>query len=411
MTTSSYADDPTGRWNLWREHLSRRPGASTRSPRRMPTPAGRCGSSGTRWFGRLEDGRIVAVRTNGDDELVLIDPDGTVDPACGDPPPPRSCVEDVAGHARARRPARRRTRRARCGSSISSDPEAAELIRGGPAQWATRMDAAPRAVTFDGPTRTGARVRLPADEPAGTRRLRASGRRISSTSTAARPRTVGGAASGADRRTSRAAGIGVLDVNYGGSSGYGRAYRERLRGQWGIVDVEDVAAAASGLAAPGPADAARLAIAGGSAGGWTVLGALVGIGRVRRRHLPLRRRRCSRAWPPTRTTSRRATSTAWSARCPTPRSCTSSGRRCRTSERFRVPLLLLQGARRPGRAARAVRGDPRRARAHGIPHAYLRLRGRGPRLPARRERRRRAREPSWRSSAQVLRLRHARVPR
>src|SRR5690606_8431785 len=42
-------------------------------------------------------------------------------------------------------------------------------------------------------------------------------------------------------------GIGVIDVNYGGSSGYGRAYRERLRGQWGIVDVEDVIAAAEWL--------------------------------------------------------------------------------------------------------------------------------------------------------------------
>lgn len=69
-------------------------------------------------------------------------------------------------------------------------------------------------------------------------------------------------------------GIGVLDVNYGGSSGYGRAYRERLLGQWGIVDVEDTIAAARGLADSGIADAARLAIAGGSAGGWTVLCAL-----------------------------------------------------------------------------------------------------------------------------------------
>lgn len=69
-------------------------------------------------------------------------------------------------------------------------------------------------------------------------------------------------------------GIGVLDVNYGGSTGYGRAYRERLRGTWGVVDVEDVAAAAAGLATHGLADPDRLAIRGGSAGGWTVLAAL-----------------------------------------------------------------------------------------------------------------------------------------
>ncbi|MDX3077557.1 S9 family peptidase [Streptomyces sp. MI02-7b] len=64
-------------------------------------------------------------------------------------------------------------------------------------------------------------------------------------------------------------GIGVVEVNHGGSTGYGRAYRERLRGQWGLVDVADCAAVAEALAAEGTADRARLAIRGGSAGGWT----------------------------------------------------------------------------------------------------------------------------------------------
>jgi dipeptidyl aminopeptidase/acylaminoacyl peptidase len=66
-------------------------------------------------------------------------------------------------------------------------------------------------------------------------------------------------------------GIGVIDVDYGGSTGYGRAYRERLRGQWGVVDVADAMNAALALAAAGEADRARLGIRGGSAGGWTVL--------------------------------------------------------------------------------------------------------------------------------------------
>jgi dipeptidyl aminopeptidase/acylaminoacyl peptidase len=66
-------------------------------------------------------------------------------------------------------------------------------------------------------------------------------------------------------------GIGVIDVNYGGSTGYGRSYRERLRRQWGIVDVEDSVAAARALADDGAADPERLAIRGGSAGGWTTL--------------------------------------------------------------------------------------------------------------------------------------------
>jgi len=69
-------------------------------------------------------------------------------------------------------------------------------------------------------------------------------------------------------------GIGVIDVNYGGSTGYGRLYRERLRRKWGIVDVEDAIAAARSLAEAGEADPARLAIRGGSAGGWTALAAV-----------------------------------------------------------------------------------------------------------------------------------------
>ena len=69
-------------------------------------------------------------------------------------------------------------------------------------------------------------------------------------------------------------GIGIVDVNYGGSTGYGRRYRERLRRQWGVVDVEDAIAAARALADAGEADGTRLAIRGGSAGGWTALAAV-----------------------------------------------------------------------------------------------------------------------------------------
>ena len=69
-------------------------------------------------------------------------------------------------------------------------------------------------------------------------------------------------------------GFAVVDVNYGGSTGYGRAYRERLNGQWGVVDVDDAIAAARFLAGRGDVDAQRMAIRGGSAGGFTTLAAL-----------------------------------------------------------------------------------------------------------------------------------------
>ncbi|HTX92962.1 MAG TPA: S9 family peptidase [Anaerolineales bacterium] len=70
-------------------------------------------------------------------------------------------------------------------------------------------------------------------------------------------------------------GFAILDVDYGGSSGYGRAYRMRLNGNWGIVDVEDCCNGALWLAEQGRVDPKRLAIRGGSAGGFTTLAALV----------------------------------------------------------------------------------------------------------------------------------------
>ncbi|MCT1607660.1 prolyl oligopeptidase family serine peptidase [Nesterenkonia massiliensis] len=69
-------------------------------------------------------------------------------------------------------------------------------------------------------------------------------------------------------------GIGVVDINYGGSTGFGRAYRDRLKGQWGVVDVEDTVAVMRHLVREGIADGARLGIEGGSAGGWTTLACL-----------------------------------------------------------------------------------------------------------------------------------------
>jgi dipeptidyl aminopeptidase/acylaminoacyl peptidase len=69
-------------------------------------------------------------------------------------------------------------------------------------------------------------------------------------------------------------GFAVVDVNYRGSTGYGREYRNRLRMSWGILDVEDALAAARYLAEQGEADGERLIITGGSAGGYTTLAAL-----------------------------------------------------------------------------------------------------------------------------------------
>ena len=81
-----------------------------------------------------------------------------------------------------------------------------------------------------------------------------------------------GWATGLQLFTSR--GYAVVDVDYGGSTGYGRDYRKRLNGKWGIVDVEDCVAAATWLAEQGIADGDRQAVRGGSASGFTTLAAL-----------------------------------------------------------------------------------------------------------------------------------------
>jgi dipeptidyl aminopeptidase/acylaminoacyl peptidase len=81
-----------------------------------------------------------------------------------------------------------------------------------------------------------------------------------------------GFATGFQLFTSR--GYAVLDVDYGGSTGYGKAYRERLNGEWGIVDVDDCVAGAKHLAEEGVVDGRRQAIRGGSASGFTTLAAL-----------------------------------------------------------------------------------------------------------------------------------------
>ena len=77
-----------------------------------------------------------------------------------------------------------------------------------------------------------------------------------------------------DRAFFTSRGIAVVDVNYRGSDGYGRAYRDALNGGWGVVDVDDATAAARYLAERGDVDPARMAIRGGSAGGYTTLACL-----------------------------------------------------------------------------------------------------------------------------------------
>ncbi len=264
-----YADDTTGRWNLYRLHVDelRASAPEAIAPADADTGYG-LWVLGNRWYQPLADGRIVAVHTNGSDRVMAIETDGT-SRAIDVPASAHVSVDDVSD-----------TRVLLSGGgasvaaglwSVNIDSGEVMRIRGGAPTDPLWMPPADQ-LTIDGAhgpvhafdyAPTNPEVTVPEAE------LPPYVVFVHGGPTA----HVAGAASAAIAfYTSR--GIGVLDVNYGGSTGYGRDYRERLDGQWGVVDVDDVLAAARGLAESGRADPARIAIRGGSAGGWTVLSAL-----------------------------------------------------------------------------------------------------------------------------------------
>ena len=259
-----YSSDRTGWWNLYREDGT----AVTALEAEVGGPMWVFGES---YFTFLADGRIVLVYFSaGADHLAVIE-----DGALRDVPLEFTQIVDLTTDGRARavrrrlphpRAAGRRARRRLRRRSSSSAPPTTSSSPRRTSRWRARSSTRPRAARPR--TRSSIRRITPS-----TKGPRASARRSSCASTAARPRT-----SSSTLRpeiqffTSR--GFGVVDVNYGGSTGYGREYRDRLHGQWGIVDTDDAVNAARHLARSGDVDGARMTITGGSAGGWTVLSAL-----------------------------------------------------------------------------------------------------------------------------------------
>lgn len=257
-----------GRWNLHRVRLGG-PGA--------PEPevvlaadadtGGPLWNLGARWYAALADGRVVAVRTQGTDELIVLDPARGAAEALETPLSSSILVRDARGG---------RLLLTGGGAKVPGglwllDVDAGTLtaVRGGTPPLDPAWLPHSRAVSFDGPDGLVHAFVYPPTNPD-----------VTAPDGELPPYLVlvhGGPTAHAAGELSLAVayftsrGIGVLDVNYGGSTGYGRAYRDRLRGRWGIVDVADTAAAARGLAAAGLADPRRIAIKGGSAGGWTVL--------------------------------------------------------------------------------------------------------------------------------------------
>ncbi|MFI9168509.1 S9 family peptidase [Streptomyces lincolnensis] len=259
-----YASDRTGWWNLYRDGEPLCP--------REEEFGGPLWKLGHRWFAPLAGGLIAVVHGRGATTLGILDPEtGEVVDAAG---PWTEFAPTLAVHGE---------RVVAVGASPRSAYEVVELdTRTGRARVVGAahddpVDAAhypePQIRTFTGPAGREIHAHVyPPHHPACT----APGDQL--------PPYVIWAHGGPTQRaplvldleiayfTSR--GIGVAEVNYGGSSGYGREYRELLREQWGVVDVEDCAAVARALADEGTADRDRLAIRGGSAGGWTAAASL-----------------------------------------------------------------------------------------------------------------------------------------
>lgn len=267
----TFSSDRTGRWNLYTVDVTASDDPRPVSPVDADT-GGALWNLGIRWFVALDDGRIVSVRTNGSDSLWLTEADGTAREI-----PSAASARVLFGDARGSRVLFTGAGQTSLGGLWELDSatpdRAPRLVR-------SAVDEVPdpewlsvaQPLTFDGPHGPVHAFAYPPAHPTAAPPAGTAAPYLVLAHGGPTTHRAGEASLDIAYFTSR--GVGVLDVNYGGSTGYGRAYRERLSGQWGIVDRDDVIAAASGLADAGLADAARLAIRGGSAGGWTVLCAL-----------------------------------------------------------------------------------------------------------------------------------------
>ncbi|MFD4787326.1 prolyl oligopeptidase family serine peptidase [Streptomyces sp. NPDC058459] len=360
-----YASDRDGWWNLYRDGVPLCP--------RREEFGGPLWKVGQRWFVPLAEGPLAVLHGRGAAVLGILDPEtGEIADAAG---PWSEFGSSLAAHG---------SRVAAIGASPRTGYEVIELDTGtGRARTigARHRDAVdpayypePEVRTFTGPG--GREVHAHVYPP---RHPEVEGPKGES------PPYVIWAHGGPTSRvplvldltiaafTSR--GIGVAEVNYGGSTGYGREYRERLRHQWGVVDVEDCAAVALALAEEGTADRDRLAIRGGSAGGWTTAASLTGTdvyacGTISYPVLDLA------TWGPGRThdfESRYLESLVgpfaevperYAERSPTTR-----------ADRLTAPFLLLQGLDDvicpPEQCERFLD----RVAGRGIPHAYLTFAG------------------------------------
>jgi dipeptidyl aminopeptidase/acylaminoacyl peptidase len=267
--TLVYVSDRTGWWNLYRQS------DGSEGVPLLPTAAEFAGPQwvfGMSWFGIAPDGSIVAVaRRAGRSELWLV-------PTSGQPERIAVPDEEIAAVSVG-------ARQVLYLGASGTQPQAVVLLdlAGGERHilqqaWQAELDAddisRPEAITF--PTADGQAAHALFYPPTNRDHEGPPDERpplVVMSHGGPTAHAFGGLDLEKQLFTSR--GIAVVDVDYGGSTGYGRDYRRRLDGKWGIVDVEDCISAARYLARRGDADEGRMAIRGGSAGGYTTLCALV----------------------------------------------------------------------------------------------------------------------------------------
>ncbi len=268
-----FVSDETGWWNLY---AFDGPGGLDGAARNLAPMEAELGDPawvfGRSSYGFLPDGSVLAVaRADGNDGLIRIAPDGVV-----------TRIDTVYTEVEGLRVTGTQAVAVAAGPRDGSVLVRLDLATGEPKGVLARSlrvhpDAAylpePEAISF--PTTDGATARAlyfapsnpgfagPAEERPPLVVLSHGG-------------PTGGASSALslDRAFFTSRGIAVVDVDYRGSSGYGRPYRDALRGKWGVYDVDDCVAAARFLVERGDVDPARMAIKGGSAGGYTTLAAL-----------------------------------------------------------------------------------------------------------------------------------------
>ncbi len=263
-----FVSDPTGWWNLYRREPDGSVTALAPAEREFGLPAWVFASSTYGWLG---DGRLICMfKERGFDRLAVLEENGLrvvegsprhlgyrlaaagsrVWAVAGDADLPASVVaiDSVTGDVEV----------VRRGTTLEVD--AGYLSRPEPIEFPTAGGEVAHAFFYPPTNRD---VTAPAGELPPLLVLSHGG-----PTSAATPELDFGYAFWTSR------GFAVVDVNYRGSTGYGRAYRDALQGNWGVADVDDCVNAALHLAAAGRVDPDRMAIRGGSAGGYTTLGAL-----------------------------------------------------------------------------------------------------------------------------------------